>query len=50
MRVGKGEEENSALVRHHKCWCLVESSLEDRMKELVNKNKVEELSFRECCD
>ena len=25
-------------------------SLEDGIKELINKNKVEKLSFRECCD
>ena len=52
VRVGKGEEENSGvgLVRCQKCWGLVELSLEDRIKELTNRNEVEELSFRECCD
>ena len=37
VRVGKGEEERSALVRCQKCCGLVEASLEDRIKDLTNK-------------
>ena len=50
VRVGEGEEEKDDPIRCQKCWCMIKLSLEDRIKELENKNEGEELSFRECCD
>ena len=52
LRVGEAEEEECVKIWCQKCLGLSVSSLEDRVKELENKNveSEEEDSFKECCE